>query len=321
MRKFKTSSRIIFVLVAFLTLSTIAFSQIETNAVAARWEYYTGQDKKVSFFLPRMPVYIAGGDNCSGESIETYAAYTDGVVYRVDITTKVEPRRTCRPLKPFDETNFKRKLAALKSDLKEAPSESGNNISANSVIKLTGENRIVKLINDYENGRWYEFSVYGADETKPEVVNFLDSLKKDATPKGIEIGPGAPQTFGDEVAKTDARVLSNIIGNGKEKIEESFTDITIKTKETIPAKLKVILRPRANYTEEARGKMVQGRVVLAVIFMANGAIGKIHVISGLPNGLTQEAIKAAQKMVFIPEREAGERLTVSKMVEYGFSIY
>lgn len=85
--------------------------------------------------------------------------------------------------------------------------------------------------------------------------------------------------------------------------------------------LTIIVKPRAQYTPQARQKMTTGRVVLRVTFAANGSIEKVSVISGLPNGLTEEAVKAVRMMRFLPEEKDGVRVSVTKPVEYTFSIY
>ena len=85
--------------------------------------------------------------------------------------------------------------------------------------------------------------------------------------------------------------------------------------------MRVILKPRAGYTDTARQNKIQGKVLLRVTFMANGAVGNVTVIRELSGGLTEQAVNAARKIVFIPPQKDGVRLTVSKPVEYGFSIY
>lgn len=55
--------------------------------------------------------------------------------------------------------------------------------------------------------------------------------------------------------------------------------------------------------------------------MANGRIGSIKVLNDLPNGLTEEAIKVAKKIVFLPAKKNGQNITVTKTVQYNFSIY
>ena len=83
----------------------------------------------------------------------------------------------------------------------------------------------------------------------------------------------------------------------------------------------ILSKPRANYTDAARQAQVQGKVVLRVTFSANGSIGSIAVISGLGNGLTEQAIAAAKGIRFEPAKRGGVAYSVTKPVEYSFTIY
>ena len=85
--------------------------------------------------------------------------------------------------------------------------------------------------------------------------------------------------------------------------------------------VKILSKPRANYTDAARQNQVQGKVVLRVTFSANGSIGAISVISGLGNGLTEQAIAAARGIKFEPAKRGGVPYSVQKPVEYSFTIY
>jgi TonB family protein len=85
--------------------------------------------------------------------------------------------------------------------------------------------------------------------------------------------------------------------------------------------VKILSKPRANYTDAARQNQVQGKVVLRVTFSANGSIGGISVISGLGNGLTEQAIAAARGIKFEPAKRGGVPYSVTKPVEYSFTIY
>jgi TonB family protein len=85
--------------------------------------------------------------------------------------------------------------------------------------------------------------------------------------------------------------------------------------------VKILSKPRANYTDAARQNQVQGKVVLRVTFSANGSIGAISVISGLGNGLTEQAIAAARGIRFEPAKRGGVPYSVTKPVEYTFTIY
>jgi hypothetical protein len=79
---------------------------------------------------------------------------------------------------------------------------------------------------------------------------------------------------------------------------------------------KITSQPRANYSDAGRQNNVNGVVRLKVTFLASGQIGGISVVSGLPYGLTEQAIAAARNIKFIPGAS-----TVSKTLEYRFTLY
>ncbi len=114
-------------------------------------------------------------------------------------------------------------------------------------------------------------------------------------------------------------------GDGKGDGDNNRTPPDVKIPPVKPAGptvgVKIIAKPRANYTDAARQNQVQGKVVLRVTFSANGSIGAISVISGLGNGLTEQAIAAARGIKFEPAQKAGQAVSVTKPVEYTFTIY
>jgi TonB family protein len=72
----------------------------------------------------------------------------------------------------------------------------------------------------------------------------------------------------------------------------------------------ITYREKAKYTEIARINIVQGTVVLQVVFAHNGEMQDIRVIRSLPDGLTEKAIEAARKIKFDPAIKDGERVSV-----------
>jgi TonB family protein len=94
-----------------------------------------------------------------------------------------------------------------------------------------------------------------------------------------------------------------------------------KVKTGVSEALKIISKPRANYTDLARQNLVQGKVVLRVTFLASGGIGTISVVSGLPSGLTEQAIAAARSIKFEPAKVNGSAVAITKTIEYTFSIF
>jgi len=83
----------------------------------------------------------------------------------------------------------------------------------------------------------------------------------------------------------------------------------------------ILYKERAKYTEEARQNKVQGTVLLSAIFTADGRITSIKVVRPLPDGLTEKAIEAAQKIRFQPATKNGVAITVRAQIEFNFALY
>ncbi|MFM9904196.1 MAG: TonB family protein [Pyrinomonadaceae bacterium] len=85
--------------------------------------------------------------------------------------------------------------------------------------------------------------------------------------------------------------------------------------------IKILSKPRPGYTDAARQNNIQGTVILRVTFLGSGQIGSISPVKGLGNGLTEQAIAAARRISFEPAKTNGVGQTVTKQIEYTFSIY
>jgi TonB family protein len=83
---------------------------------------------------------------------------------------------------------------------------------------------------------------------------------------------------------------------------------------------RITYREKANYTPEARKNKIQGKVVLNVVFGADGKIGDIRVERGLPDGLTEEAIKVARRIRFEPAMRDGKPVSDRGKIEYSFRL-
>ena len=112
------------------------------------------------------------------------------------------------------------------------------------------------------------------------------------------------------------------------KILMSPRDLEFLSNQTrIPAKLplnsalRLISKPPAKYPEEARKKRFQGTVSLKVTFLKDGSIGEIAVVKGIDKEFNESAIGAAKLIKFEPQRNGGKLITITKIIEYTFSIY
>src|SRR6185295_7227430 len=84
---------------------------------------------------------------------------------------------------------------------------------------------------------------------------------------------------------------------------------------------RILAKPEARYTEDARKHQISGTVVLRCIFAADGRVRAVYPVKSLPRGLTLAAITVAQQIKFVPATKDGHPVSVFMQVEYNFNIY
>ena len=84
---------------------------------------------------------------------------------------------------------------------------------------------------------------------------------------------------------------------------------------------KIKTKPDAEYTEEARRHKITGNVLLRALFDSSGEVKHVCWVSSLPDGLTENAIKAAYLITFDPAIKDGKPVSVTMYVEYNFNLY
>jgi TonB family protein len=90
--------------------------------------------------------------------------------------------------------------------------------------------------------------------------------------------------------------------------------------------VKILSKPRADYTDAARTNNVEGRVQVRVTFLADGTIGNIGDVAEnhedlRKHGLVKAAMEAAQKIKFEPAVKNGKPISVTKTLTYSFILY
>jgi TonB family protein len=78
--------------------------------------------------------------------------------------------------------------------------------------------------------------------------------------------------------------------------------------------------PRPQYTEKARSNKVSGTVAMRVLVGADGLVKQVQVIRGLPDGLTEEAVKSMQQMRFRPATRDGQPVQFWLVLEANFNL-
>jgi TonB family protein len=83
----------------------------------------------------------------------------------------------------------------------------------------------------------------------------------------------------------------------------------------------IIYRPEPYYTDIARRNQTQGDVTLRVTLGADGTVKDVETITGLPDGLTEQARRAARQIRFNPATRDGSPVDEVKTITYSFNLY
>ncbi len=299
------------IIVLIFILSPGAVAKTEKYTAPIKWERYKVSEKDVSVLFPKLPILIESSDVCVGQATNKYIAYADGIVYGLNVTSKIKQGSfmPCSEQRKFDESSFNDRLMRVKKQLKvsEETKLNQNNLEVTK-IKSLSESYTYWLINDYKNKRWFEIWVVGTTDENNFIKNFVESLEISKDLQGIKIGKGSSRMLGDE------GVADSVLLTVQEKDAKELEKLEAQN-------IRIVFKPYPKYSDAARKASVQGTVSLRVTFLASGAIGNISVVKELPNGLTEQAIAAASKIVFIPLQRNGIYYSVTKVLEYSFSIY
>lgn len=189
------------------------------------------------------------------------------------------------------------------------------------------------LSSDYDPGTGRKLTIDG-------VAGIEYSSSSNTTPARVQIfatekhlyrfiarGPGAGQplvgaSFFSSIKlgnKLDGIEVSNGPGDSPSPLQ-SDTGERIFTGREVDRKARLFTRVAPNYTEDARNNKISGVVILKTIFSKTGEVTNIRVVSGLPYGLTEQAIKAARGIKFTPAMKDGQPVSMWMQLEYNFNL-
>ncbi len=89
----------------------------------------------------------------------------------------------------------------------------------------------------------------------------------------------------------------------------------------VDKKPRVLRKPEPKYTKDARKHRIEGTVVLRAIFASTGRVTNIHVISGLPDGLTDRSIDVAKQIKFEPAIKDGHPVSMWMELQYNYNLH
>ena len=83
---------------------------------------------------------------------------------------------------------------------------------------------------------------------------------------------------------------------------------------------RLVREVKADYTEEARRRGLQGDVVLEIVIRRDGSVGDVTILDGLGSGLDQRAVAAVRQWRFDPARRRGTPVDVIVEVAVEFTL-
>lgn len=324
-----------YLIIAVVVLSSVlgAASQTQESTAPVKWERYRIGKLELSVLLPKLPIRIDSVEPCSERLITEYWAYAESAAYMVKVTSKWSSYNAyCEKVRKFNGDLFDEEMRAF-ATAKDVVTGTVKIGQYQGVRTFSSRFRRKYVFDEVSKGRWIELEIVSRIQDTHKEMHFVASLDGTGKEKGLKLDDGAVATIGDRIdppatgntSKPEELTkvpngLGNWQGSGKaDGSAASKESPAVSATPTIP--LVIVAKPSARYTNLARQAKVQGTVILRTTFLPNGSIGAVGVVKSLPYGLSEEAVAAARKLVFLPAQINGANVAVTKQLEYTFSIY
>lgn len=248
------------------------------------WQRYTVKDEEFSVTLPLFPMMRTsqGTRKSDGKArVERYLKTSfDGISYYIEAFENPEPKQSLEQF--VDELRL--------TGLYDPATKRQFTINGFNGIEYSSGKKsfraMVQLVATEKH--LYRFIALGAGAERSGPKEFFSSIKLGKEPDGVEVS--------------------------------DYTGEWIYTGREVDVKARLLTKPEPSYTAEARKNEISGTVVLKVIFAKTGQVTNIRTVSGLPYGLTDQAIKAAKKIKFTPAMKNGQPVSMWMQLEYNFSL-
>lgn len=135
----------------------------------------------------------------------------------------------------------------------------------------------------------------------------------EALEKYLELAPNSPEKSTWNVQLEALRFHSKWFAKPSQR--------TVFSGGAVITKARVLNKPAPQFPEDARASGTRGMVVLKAIFWSDGTVKHILVLKGLPHGLTEASIRAAQGIKFVPATIEGRNVSTVIQLEYNFNLF
>lgn len=184
---------------------------------------------------------------------------------------------------------------------------------AETIIKLHPQHAAAYLLKSQALTSFLGDAMILAKQESSEVRQARYGEAADALEKYLQLAPNAK---GKEIWIEQLESLRFHTASYRKS-----TGVDVFSGREVTTKARVLSKPEPQYTEVARKNGVAGTVVLRAIFTADGMVKHFLVVSGLPDGLTEQAIRAARRIKFVPATINGRPVSLFIQLEYNFNLY
>ena len=228
---------------------------------------------------------------------------------------------------PFGERTLQKRIKEIEKSEAEVLG-SKTKVEGRKTNRFTAAGWTRMVISEVDSRqRWIELAVHHYAGETPDFDRFLKSIQFSAE-SGKEIGDGTESVSGDPMPKVPAPAKSEPTnatsapmahsGNGPGSGSGTASDAS-DSDSVNSDPYRIISQPKAHRTDTA--SCVQGAVRLKITLLSSGNIGSIVPVTRLPDGLTENSIAAARRIVFLPKRRNGTPVSIVITREYSFTIY
>ena len=249
---------------------------------------YTVKGDRFSVLLPREPAIttskVSGKDG--KERTKRFLTLTmDSVVYSIEIFENLKHKLTLEEF--IGESNVSVRFDPATERTLIVDGFPGKEYSAQTKTTTT----VMQLFATED--RLFRFAANGPIGAAPVINDFLSSIKLGEKTEGIDLA---------------------------EPSLELDTSGTIYKGRDVDVLARLQTRPEPAYTENARHNKVEGTVILKAVLSKTRRVENIQVVASLPDGLTEQAIKAARQIKFIPAVKDGKFVSMWIQLEYNFRL-
>jgi TonB family protein len=272
---------------------------------AGEWVRFSPEGASFSLLLPARPSGATKNDK-SGMKVQTFKVKTDSTEYQVVWLTNVPQQILLQgPLNVL----FPRSLEDILKSARKAGKKD---------LVTTHQDEIT--LNGCQGRESTMESASASIQAKCFIAGH-DFITLAVLHPKEESAPADTKRFLDSLLLPDLKVASSpqgraTSGAGTATSPGSQDEAAIKV-DTRPIPLN---RPRPEYTDRARNHGVQGMVRIRALVEADGSVKDVRLVSHLPDGLDEAAIKAVRKMRFKPATKDGQPVAFWVTLEVEFNL-